>query len=64
MDKFERVGVNLLYDTTNTQEANDTFAYSCNCCSSRGRHSDCRKCAIASTHSLLTAYFADKERQE
>lgn len=59
--KFERIGINRLYDTTNTKEAHKSFTKSCECCSAMGRHSDCNRCAIAYTYNLLTAYFTDKE---
>lgn len=57
---FERIGVNLQYDATTIREANAKFTYSCECCCSKGRYADCNKCAIASVHALLVAYFNDK----
>lgn len=60
MTKFERVGVNHLLNTTNTTELNSQFEYSCDCCCCKGRNADCDRCAIATAHSNLSAFFADK----
>lgn len=61
MTKFEQVGVNYQYDASNTEEANKSFEYSCNCCCNKGIRLNCDKCAIAHTHALVVAYFNDKE---
>ena len=63
MTKFERVGVNHQFDARNADEAKSNFAHSCECCCSQGRHSDCRRCHISYTYSLMIAYFADKEKE-
>ena len=62
MTKFEQVGVNFQYDATSIEQANRSFAYSCNCCCHKGMRIDCDKCAIAHTHNLVVACFADKEK--
>ena len=62
--KFERIGVNLQYDATTIKEANDKFAYSCECCCAKGRYADCNRCTIANVHMLLVAYFSDRDKKE
>lgn len=62
MTKFERIGVNFQYDASNKEEANKSFMYSCNCCCQKGMRIDCDRCAIAHTHSLVVAYFEDKNK--
>ena len=62
MTKFEQVGVNFQYDATSIEQANRSFAYSCNCCCHKGMRIDCDRCAIAHTHNLVVACLADKEK--
>ena len=59
MTKFERVGVNFQYDARDIDEANKSFAYSCECCCTKGMRIDCDRCAIAHMHNLVVAYFND-----
>ena len=59
--KFERIGVNLQYDATTIKEANDKFAYSCECCCTRGMHIECDRCAIAVAHNLTIAAFENNK---
>ena len=61
MTKFEQVGVNYQYDANNIKEANEFFKHSCNCCCKKGKRINCDRCTIAYTHSLVVAFFADKE---
>lgn len=60
MTKFEQVGVNYQYEARNTQEANKSFQYSCKCCCTKGIHLECDRCAIATVHGLMVAYFDGK----
>lgn len=60
MTKFETIGVNKQYEAESTREANKAFAYSCNCCCSKGMQIDCDKCTIAFVHSLVVACFDNK----
>lgn len=63
MTKFETIGVNFQYNAINTEQANRSFQYSCDCCCNKGMRIDCDRCAIAHTHSLVVAYFADKANE-
>lgn len=60
MKQFERIGVNRLLDAHSIEEANAFFENSCECCCSKGRYSDCRRCAISYSHTLIVAYFNEK----
>ena len=62
MTKFEQIGINRQYDAASIEEANKTFARSCECCCNRGMHIDCDKCGIAFAHSLVVASFEEKEK--
>lgn len=62
MTKFETVGVNHQYNSSNTYEANKAFEHSCNCCCTKGIKLECNRCSIAFVHSLLVAHFSDKEK--
>lgn len=62
MTKFETIGVNRQYEADNIHEANKAFAHSCNCCCNKGIRLDCDKCSIAYVHSLVVAYFDDKQK--
>lgn len=61
MIKFERVGVNFQHEATSKEQANKAFKYSCDCCCNKGIRLECDRCAIAHVHSLVMAYFDDKE---
>ena len=63
MRKFEQVGVNFQYNATNKAEARKAFSYSCNCCCNKGMRIDCDHCAISHVHSMVMAYFDEKERK-
>lgn len=63
MTKFETIGVNFQYNANNTEQANRSFQYSCDCCCNKGMRIDCDRCAIAHAHSLVAAYFADKANE-
>lgn len=63
MTKFERIGVNYQFDATNIEEANKSFAHSCECCCNKGIRLECDKCAIEYTHRLVAAYFTDKNKR-
>lgn len=60
MTKFEQIGVNYQYDATNIHEANKSFMHSCKCCCNKGIRLECDRCAISITHSMVCAYFNDK----
>lgn len=60
MTAFERVGVNYQLDAQSIIEANKLFRRTCECCTSKGRHSICRQCAVKHSHDLMVAYFKDK----
>lgn len=59
MTKFEQIGRNFQLAATDKAEANRSFRYSCDCCCNKGIRIDCDRCAIAQTHSLVTAYFEE-----
>ena len=61
MTKFERIGINHQYAAINKTEAQKSFSYSCKCCCDKGMRLDCDRCAISHVHSLVMAYFDDKE---
>ena len=61
MTKFERIGINRQYESTNTEEANRNFTRSCECCCNRGMHINCDKCGIAFAHSLVVASFEERK---
>ena len=48
MTKFEQIGVNRRYDSTNKYEANKSFNHSC---------------SIAYVHNLIIAYFDDNKEE-
>ena len=60
MTKFEQVGVNFQHTAANTQEAEKSFQYSCDCCCTKGMRINCDQCAISVAHSLVVAYFDGK----
>lgn len=64
MTKFETVGVNYQYEANSIHEANKKYAYSCNCCCSKGIHLSCEHCAIEQAHNMVVAYFNDKMQKE
>lgn len=55
MMKFERVAINLQYESATVEEATNKFSHSCDICCSRGLHIDCDKCLIAEAHRLTVA---------
>ena len=63
MTKFETIGVNYQYDANNKFQAEKSFMISCDCCARKGMRIDCDRCAIAHTHSLVMAYFDDREKR-
>lgn len=63
MTKFETIGVNYQYAADSKEEAKRAFAYSCKVCCNKGMRLDCDRCAIAHTHTMVVAYFSDKETQ-
>lgn len=60
MTKFEQIGINHQYEARNKDEANKSFARSCECCCKKGVRIECDRCAIANTHTLIVAYFEDQ----
>lgn len=61
MTKFEQIGINHQYAASTKEEAKRAFSHSCNCCCNKGIRLDCDRCAISHVHSLVVAYFDDKE---
>lgn len=61
MTHFEQVGVNYQHDAQNKNQALKSFMYSCNCCCTKGKRIDCDRCAIATAHNHIMAYFTDQE---
>lgn len=64
MDHFEQIGINMLYDARNITEANRKFAFSCDCCCSKGRNKPCDNCRIADVHSMVVAFFNDQNKNQ
>lgn len=62
MTKFEQIAINLQYDAYRKDWAVKQFRQTCYLCALRGRHVDCDKCIIASTHQMVVAIIDDKER--
>lgn len=62
MTKFEQVAINLQYSAYRKDWAVKQFQQTCYLCCLRGRHCDCDKCIIASTHQMVVAIIDDKER--
>lgn len=63
MTKFETIGVNRQYSAYDKANAQKQFTISCNCCCAKGMRINCDSCAIAYTHSLVNAYFDEKEKE-
>lgn len=63
MTKFEQIGINHLYETTNKNEALRTFNWSCTCCCTKGMHIQCDYCAIAQCYENVVAVMDDKENR-
>ena len=61
MSYFEQRGISMQYDAISLEDANKKFQRSCDCCCHKGRNVPCDKCHIAEAHSLVVAYFNDKE---
>lgn len=62
MTKFEQRGIQFQYDASNKEQAQKSFAYSCDCCCTKGMRIECDHCAINCTHQMIMAYFDDKMR--
>lgn len=62
MTKFEQRGIQFQYDASNKEQAQKSFAYSCDCCCTKGMRIECDHCAINCTHQMIMAYFDDKLR--
>lgn len=62
MTKFETIGVNRQFDANSIEEANKSFARSCEVCCKKGMHIECDRCHIAFTNNLICAYFNDKAK--
>lgn len=63
MTKFERVAINQQYKAYRKDWAIKQFNLTCELCCLRGRKTDCDKCNIAYTHSLVIASIDDAERR-
>lgn len=61
MTKFERVGINMQYDSATKEIAIKKFSRSCECCCNRGMHIKCDQCAIETVHKLVIASFETEE---
>lgn len=64
MTKFEQVGINYQYDAVTPDQAKKSFQHSCTCCCHKGMIINCDRCAIATVHNIVMAYFDTKESQE
>lgn len=59
MSIFEERGVERQYEARTVNAAKKALHYSCNRCSTTGRHNNCKNCAIASAHKdVLTFVLA------
>lgn len=58
MSRFEQDGVDRQREAANIKEAQRAFAFSCTLCCIRGRHLDCKRCAIANKHQFVMECFA------
>lgn len=63
MTKFEQIGINYQYDAVDKHTANKAFKRSCDVCCHKGIQLDCDKCAIAHVHSMVIAYFDEREQK-
>lgn len=63
MTKFEQTGVNMQYEAINKDMAIKRFARSCECCCTKGVHIECDRCAIATVHKMVVAYFDDRDKK-
>lgn len=45
MTKFEQRGIQFQYDASNKEQAQKSFAYSCDCCCTKGMRIECDHCA-------------------
>lgn len=64
MTKFEQMAVNQQYKAYRKDWAVAQFEQSCYLCCLRGRHADCDKCIIASTHKLTIALLDEQEQKQ
>lgn len=62
MTKFEQVGVNMQYDSTTKEIAQQKFSRSCECCCHMGLFIKCDKCAIETVHKLVLASFETNKK--
>lgn len=62
MTKFEQIAINIQTNAYRKDWAIKQFQQTCYLCALRGRHVDCDKCIIASTHQMIVAIIDDKER--
>lgn len=59
MSKFEERGVERQYGARTINAAKRAFNFSCNRCSTTGRYTNCKTCAIADAHkNVLTFVLA------
>lgn len=63
MTKFEQVAINIQYQAYDKKWAVKQFANTCHLCCLKGRHVDCDKCNIASTHQLVIALLDEQEQK-
>ena len=64
MTKFEQKGIIFQYEADSKKSALDAFKYSCDCCCTKGMKIECDRCAIATVHSLVIAYFDDANKTQ
>lgn len=62
MTHFEKIGEQRLTNANNKTEAHTLYEQSCTICTLKGRHAECRYCAIESAYKLVIAYFDDKKK--
>lgn len=64
MTKFEQMAINQQYKALYKDWAVKQFEQSCYLCCLRGRHTDCDRCVIASTHKLVVALLDEQEQKQ
>ena len=56
MSKFEQEGVDRQYRARTLNAAKRAFHFSCTRCSTIGRHTNCKSCAIAGAHNDMITF--------
>lgn len=56
MSKFESIGVDRQYGARTIKAAKRALNFSCNKCSTIGRHANCEGCVIANAHKDMITF--------